>query len=60
MTVTEIAHALGRASRSGVVAVPRPVHGSRGPMLAPRDGDDFIAERLSTPRHSSSDTGETA
>ena len=37
-----------------------PVHGSRGATLALRDGDDLIPERLSTPGHSSSDTGESA
>ena len=38
-----------------------PVHGSRGATLALRDGDDLIIpERLSTPGHSSSDTGESA
>jgi hypothetical protein len=61
MTAAEIAATLGGACRSGAWWRCRcPVHGSRGATLALRDANDLIAERLSTPRHSSSDTGETA
>jgi hypothetical protein len=60
MTVAEIARAVGRTARADGGAPAARRMATRVLPWRRAMGNDLIAERLSTPTHSSSDTGESA